>query len=131
MNNTVKLYMAQGDESDPLSDMDENTRAALTYLLGWLTGILFLVMEKKSDFVKFHAMQSIITFLGLTVIYILIGSLMAPLMWASPGTWALINTVNTLLILVGFLLWIFLMFKAYNGEKYKLPVVGDIAQDQL
>ncbi len=123
--------MAQEEQPDPLSDMDENTRAALSYLLGWLTGIIFLVMEKKSNFVKFHAMQSIITFVGLTVIYILIGSMMAPLMMAGAGTWALISAVNTLVMLVGFVLWIILMLKAYTGEKFKLPVIGDIAENQL
>jgi len=47
---------------------DENVEALLTYVLGWITGIVFLILEKNSKFVRFHAMQSTITFLGLTIL---------------------------------------------------------------
>jgi len=100
--------------------MEENVEGLLAYLLGWLTGIIFLVLEKKSDFVRFHAMQSTITFLGITVLaYIfgiipVIGGILADLLW-----------------LLGLILWILGMFKAYSGERYKFPIVGNWAEEWL
>lgn len=103
--------------------MDENIEAALSYFLGFLTGILFFVAEKDSKFVKFHAMQSIAVFIALIAINMVLRFILA------------ITIVGLLLLpliyLLEFILWIFLMYKAYKGEKYKLPVVGDFAEKQV
>ena len=95
--------------------LPKNTAAALSYVLGWLTGIVFLLIEKDS-FVRFHAMQSVITFGALTVIAIIpvIGWVLSPLV-----------------MILGFVLWLVLIFKAYQGEEFKLPVIGDFAKKQL
>jgi uncharacterized membrane protein len=74
------------------------------------------VLEKKSRFVKFHAAQSLVTFGALFVLGIILGSI--------PYIWLL----DSLLGIFGFVLWILLMVKAYQGEMYKLPVAGDIAE---
>jgi uncharacterized membrane protein len=94
--------------------LPRNTAAALSYVLGWLTGIVFLLIE-KDKFVRFHAMQSIITFGLLTVLSFVpvIGWMLSPLLW-----------------IVGFILWLVLIFKAYQGEEFKLPWIGDFAQKQ-
>lgn len=97
--------------------LQENIEALLCYLLTWITGLIFLLIEKKSRFVKFHAMQSLITFLALTVISLLLG-------WIP--VFGLI--ISGLIGLFSLVLWIVLMFKAYQGENYKLPVVGEIAE---
>ncbi len=123
--------MAEKETQDAFSGMDENVRAALSYVLGWITGLVFLLVEKDSEFVKFHAMQSLITFLGLTIVYMVIGSLMASMFYLAGGLWGILSLVNTLLMLIGFILWLVLMIKAYQGEKYKLPVIGDIADNQV
>jgi len=100
-------------------NLEENLAGLLCYVLGWITGIVFLVLEKENRFVRFHAMQSLLTFLPLSVIaWILrwipfIGGVLAALVW--------------ILVLV---LWLILMFRAYQGVKYKLPIVGDIAERQ-
>ena len=100
--------------------LDVNIAGLLTYLLGFVTGIIFLAVEKDSQFVRFHAMQSTIVSIGLFVLNIALG--MIPVLgWV----------VGLLLAPVAFLLWIFLMFKAFQGEKFKLPVVGDIAEQQV
>lgn len=99
--------------------IDENLAGALCYVLGLITGLLFLFLEKESNFVKFHAMQSIITFGGITVIVTAIG-------WFPIIGW-LISILSMPLTLV---LWILLMVKAFQGEKYKLPIVGDFAEEQ-
>jgi uncharacterized membrane protein len=96
--------------------LTENVAGLLCYILGFITGIIFLVIEKENKFVRFHAMQSIITSGGLFVIQIALG--MIPFMWR----------LSSLVGLAGLILAIFLMYKAYQGEKYKLPIIGDIAE---
>lgn len=96
--------------------MEANVAALLSYLLGWITGIIFYVIEKESKFVRFHAMQSILTFGGLFVIGIVIAIM------------PVVNVLVPLLWLAQLVLWIILMIKAYQGEKFKLPIVGDIAE---
>ena len=100
--------------------LEANLAGALTYLLGPITGILFLVLEKESKFVRFHAMQSTITFVALFVISLVLG--MIPILG-----WLMLLPFQ-LLVLV---LWVFLMFKAFKGEKYKLPTIGDLAERQV
>jgi uncharacterized membrane protein len=92
-----------------------NTAAALSYALGWLTGLIFLLLE-KDKYVRFHAMQSIVVFGFLTLVTFV----------------PIINIfLSPLVVIVGFVLWLVLIFKAYQGEKYKLPVVGDFAEQQV
>ena len=99
--------------------IDENIEGALSYFLGFITGILFLVIEKDNKFVRFHAMQSIIISVLLFVIVMILGII--PLFWLMlPFVW-----------LLELILWLLLMFKAYQGEKFKLPVIGDIAEQQM
>lgn len=97
--------------------LEENIAGLLCYALGWITGIVFLVLEKENKFVRFHAMQSIATFLPLMVIVWVIG-LIPFIGWA----------ISPLIGLLALILWLILMFKAYQGEMYKLPVVGDFAE---
>ena len=80
-------------------------------------------MEKENKTVKFHAMQSILTFIGLTVL-VVISNIAA---WFIPFGWIL----SSLIGLLTFILWIVLIIKAYQGEKFKLPIVGDIAEKQV
>ncbi len=96
--------------------MDESFEALLCYSFGWVTGIIFLVMEKNSSFVRFHAMQSLITFLGLMVVMIILVSI--------PGVGFLLASC---LWFVGVALWATLMWKAFKGERFRLPVIGRFA----
>ncbi|MFA5090916.1 MAG: DUF4870 domain-containing protein [Candidatus Omnitrophota bacterium] len=97
--------------------MDANLAALLSYLFWFISGFIIYVLEKENKFVRFHAMQSILSFgflfgFGVIVSFIpFIGVLMVPVCWV-----------------ISTMLWIILMFKAYNGEYFKLPVIGDIAQ---
>jgi uncharacterized membrane protein len=100
--------------------IDENMEGLLCYVVGFITGILFLVLEKDNKFVRFHAMQSIVTFLALFVILMVIG-IIPFIGWILSG----------LIGLVGLILWLLLMFKAYQGEMYKLPIAGDFAEKQI
>ncbi|ANM31573.1 membrane protein [Acidobacteria bacterium Mor1] len=99
--------------------LDENVAGLLSYLLGFITGLIFFLIEKDSKFVKFHAMQSIVAFGSLMVLSIVLNFV--------PFIGCLITMV---LPLVGLVLWILLMVKAYQGERFKLPVIGDFAEKQ-
>ncbi len=100
--------------------IDENVEGLLCYVLGFITGIVFLLLEKENKFVRFHAMQSLVTFLGLFVIVTVIG-------WVPIIGWLIALLARPL----GLILWLLLMYKAYNGEIFKLPVVGDFAENQV
>jgi len=107
------------DEKEKSSTgLDENVAAFLCYLFGFITGIVFLVVEKKSRFVKFHAMQSTITFLGLFVISFVIS-------WIP-----IINLLVYPIWLLSLILWLILMIKALKGERYLLPIVGKMADEK-
>lgn len=96
--------------------LQPNVAGLLCYLFGWITGLIFLLVEKESKFVRFHAMQSIATYVVLFVIYMVL--------WFIP----VIGWIINIFIAIGmFILWIVLMYQAYKGKKYKLPVVGDFA----
>ena len=96
--------------------MEENVAALLSYVAGWITGLIFFLIEKDSKFVKFHAMQSIITFGALHIIIIILS-------WIP-----FVNILAGIIGLGSLVLWIILMVKAYQGEKFKLPITGDLAE---
>ncbi len=107
------------DEKEKSSTgLDENVAAFLCYLFGFITGIVFLVVEKKSSFVKFHAMQSTITFLGLFVISMIIG-------WIP-----IIGLLVYPIWILSLILWLILMVKALRGERYSLPIAGKMAEEK-
>jgi uncharacterized membrane protein len=99
--------------------MDENTAGLLTYVLGLVTGIIFLAVEKDSKFVRFHAFQSILISAALIVINMVLGFI--PIIG-----WIL----SLLLSPVSFILWLILLYQAYQGKWFKLPVIGKIAEEQ-
>lgn len=96
--------------------LDKNTAGALSYVLGPVTGVVFLVLE-KDPYVRFHAMQSITTFVVLFV-----------LQWVMAFTVILLPLVP-LLSLLGFVLWLLLIYKAWQGEEWEVPVVGKYARN--
>lgn len=95
----------------------ENVAGLLCYVLGWVSGLAFVLLERQSNFVRFHAIQSIYVFgvIHLAIIVLgwipVIGVVFGGLLWA---LWVV--------------LWIVMMIKAYQGEKYKLPWAGDLAE---
>jgi uncharacterized membrane protein len=84
----------------------------LAYMLGWVSGALFLAIEKNSPFVRFHAWQSVLTFLPIFLA-----------LWILPIWWIFWP--------FSVILWLLLMYKAFQGERFKLPLVGDIADRRV
>lgn len=100
--------------------LNQNVAGLLCYLIGWVTGLIFFLIEKENKFVRFHAMQSMITFGGLTVLFMVIG-------YVPFIGWMLLPFLGLLQLV----LWILLMVKAYQGEQFKLPVIGDLAEKNI
>jgi len=100
--------------------LDANVAAAFTYLVGFVTGIIFLLVEKENKFVRFHAMQSTLVFIGIVAVDILLQ--IVPILGAL--------VVVFVVIPLSAILWLLLMYKAYQGEDFKLPLVGQMAADR-
>jgi uncharacterized membrane protein len=112
--------MEENNTQKTVLGISQNLEAVLCYVFGWITGIIFLLLEKENKFVRFHAMQSIVTFLAVLVISMVVGLI------------PVIGFLATVLIgPLSIILWLYLMYKAYLGEKYKLPWVGDWAEKQV
>jgi len=104
-------------------NLEENVASALCYVLTWVTGLIFILLEKENKTVKFHAWQSFLTFLGVFIVYFIFYAMS----WFIPFMWILSSLVG----LVMFILWLIFIIKAYQGEKFKLPIVGDMAEKQV
>ncbi len=118
--------------SNARSELSENAAALLSYVLGWLTGLIFFLIDKR-PYVRFHAAQSIITFGGLHILRMVLGLALGVGWWFggrhSLGRVAFAWPIMGLIGIVSLVLWIVLMVKAYQGQKVKLPFAGDLAED--
>lgn len=117
---------AAADALGPTSmGMQANVAAGLSYVLTWLTGIIFFFVEKQNRFVRFNALQSILFFGGITVLDIIL-SIAGGFLGNFIGL--LFSCVLGLLGLVAFVGWIVLMINGFQGKYFKLPIVGDYAE---
>jgi uncharacterized membrane protein len=116
--------------------LDENIAALLTYVFGWVSGLIFFLIEKDSKLVRFHAMQSIllsvlvaiVCFVGwiVTLILLLIASQLADILGTLAG---LLASLIWLIIGAGLLIaWILCLVRAYQGKFFELPVIGNLAE---
>jgi len=112
-----KQRMTEGGSS---TGLEPNVAGLLCYLGGWISGIVFLVIEQKNRFVRFHALQSIVTFGALTVAAALLG-------WIPYAG----DVFRIIIGILAFILWVALMVKAYQGELYKIPLAGQVAEGIL
>lgn len=100
--------------------LEANVAGLLCYVLGWVSGLVFILIEKESKFVRFHAIQSIYVFGTLTIASIVLS-------WIPVVGVVLTGLISVLSIV----LWIILMVKAYQGTMYKLPWAGDLAEKKV
>jgi uncharacterized membrane protein len=119
-NNRLKEMSSLAETKGKSSTgMDENVVGLLTYVFGLVTGILFLIIEKESKFVRFHAFQSIL----ISAVYIILNMVL--------GFIPIIGWLISLLLSpVFFILWLVLLYQAYQGKWFKLPVIGDFAEEK-
>ena len=101
--------------------MRARTAGWLSYLLVWITGLIFFLLEKENRFVRFHAMQSILFFGGLSILEAIIRS------FETLFNYSMFPVISSVVGLVSFICWIVLMVRASRGIYYKLPVIGNYA----
>jgi uncharacterized membrane protein len=109
------------------NQMSENVAGLLCYALGWVTGIIFYLIDKR-PFVRFHAAQSMVVFGGLYLLYrvfiwIFFSALTIGAFTFFSPAWILFGLIR----LVAFILWIVLMIKAYQGQRFRVPIAADFA----
>jgi len=112
--------------------LEENLACALCYVLGLLTGILFLVLApyNQNRLIRFHAFQSIFLNIAWIAIYIVL-SIVSVALFSIPFLGAMLSIVLHLAAFLGFfILWLMLMYKAYNRERWVLPFIGPLAEKQ-
>jgi uncharacterized membrane protein len=106
--------------------------AALCYLFGVLTGILFLVLEpyNRNRTIRFHAFQSIFVWVAAVAVFI-VAAILSVTLGAIPVIGWIFSILLHFALLIGlFVLWLMLMYKAYNNERWVLPIVGPLAEKQ-
>ncbi len=97
--------------------LSPNIAGLLCYVGVWISGIIFLVLEQRNKFVRFHAAQSIVAFGTITVAGIILG--LIPVVGVA---------FSWIIGIIGFIVWIIMIVKASSGEWYKLPWAGDVAE---
>jgi uncharacterized membrane protein len=128
----VGVPVAARPETESSTGLSANVAGLLCYVGGWITGIIFVVWEKKSTFVKFHAWQSIMVFGVLTIAQIVFSGILATIGVAtfSPGLVIFAGVLGTIIWILMVVLWIILMIQAGTGKMWKVPGVGDWAEKQ-
>ncbi|PTL39429.1 DUF4870 domain-containing protein [Alkalicoccus saliphilus] len=112
----------QDKHSSPTSSsgLSQNTAAALSYVLGFITGLIFLFLEKDNKFIRYHAMQSIVISVSLIILNTVLGFI--PFIgWF----------FNLILAPVGLVIWIICIVKAYQGEWFEFPIAGPFSKEQI
>ena len=112
--------------------MATNVAAALAYLAGFVTGIVFLLLDpyKSNSFVRFHAFQSIffsVTWVAFWIVWMILSAVLTPL--AAGGPASIVPSLTLIFAVAGFGVWIFLMYQAYQQNLFRLPVVGKFAAE--
>ena len=103
--------------------LEENVAGLLCYVLGWISGLVFILIEKENKFVRYHAMQSIIVFGSITVIQIILS-----IFSVIPFLGFIFSVLSWIVSIITIILWIVLMVKAFQGQMYKLPWAGNMAE---
>jgi uncharacterized membrane protein len=113
------------------SGIPENIAALLSYVLGWITGLIFLLIDKR-PFVRFHAAQSLVVFLGLHILRAVLGVIFGVGWWFGGFAGWQVSIIGAVVVnlisFVALVLWIVLMVKAFQGVRFKLPLAGEIAE---
>ena len=114
--------------------LDANIAAALSYFLGLLSGAVFFGIETESRFVKFHAMQSMLLSVAaivMWIVYLVVITVFTriPFLGIVVG---ILGLLGWAVLMLGFLgVWLFCMFRAFQGERFKLPYLGEVAEKQV
>ncbi len=106
--------------------LDENVAGLLCYVAWWISGLVFFLLEPDNKFVRFHALQSIIAFGPITAALLVIGAVS----WIPILGW-LLGAIGIIISIIAVIIWIICMVKAWQGQMFKLPWAGDLAEKNL
>jgi uncharacterized membrane protein len=120
------MYTAASPLGPTSMGMEANVAAGLSYILGWVTGLIFFLVEKQNRFVRFHAMQSIILSVATSVLFIVLDVFSFALVFTAIG--CLFTPLLSLVGIAFFVLWLICLINAFQGKYFKLPVIGDMAE---
>ncbi len=114
------------------ASLSSNVAAALSYLVGFITGIIFLVVEpyRRDTFVRFHAFQSIAFGIVVVILQIILHMFLSIGFLSFGFLFAIFGLMSFVIWLAIFVFWVFLMYKAYNNETYMIPIIGEWASKQ-
>jgi uncharacterized membrane protein len=131
---TAAPVAAAGAAVPATAGIEENVAGLLSYIFGWITGLIFLLIDKR-PFVKFHAAQSIafnIAFFAVWLVFWVISMTLTVVTAAMHFPIGFLSFFLAPVIWIAFVVtWIFLMYKAYNREKFKLPIIGNIVEGMV
>ncbi|MDG5820673.1 hypothetical protein [Natronococcus sp. A-GB7] len=129
---TVADSDVDAEDSTVVGGLSENVAGALVYLFAPFIAVLFYLLEDRNEFVRFHAAQSIVVFGGFFAVGMGVFMMGFVLEFLPFVGWMLSLAISMLTFLVlaplGFILWVLLTYKAVTGERYALPVAGEIAE---
>lgn len=108
------------DSLKTMSGLKENIAGALCYVTWAISGVIFLIIEKENKFIRFHALQSIMTTVTLFIVFFMV--MFIPFIG---------GVLSALLSLIVFIFWLFMMWKAYQGAWFKIPIIGEQAEKWL
>ncbi len=107
--------------------LTENIAGLLSYVLGWITGLIFFLIDKR-PYVRFHAAQSMVVFGALHILSIVLGLVFGVGVMMGGMAGFSVGLLLTMLVnLLALVLWIVCMVKAYQGERFRVPLAADIA----
>lgn len=116
--------------------LDENIAALLSYIFGWVTGLIFFLIEKDSRLVRFHAMQSILLNVLLVILWFVVW-IVTVVLWVAAAAigdvvGAIVSILSTLIFVVfgvaALIAVILCLVKAFQGQYFKLPIIGNFAE---
>lgn len=121
--------------NDVVGGLEENVAGALAYVFLWVSGLVFYFVEEDNEFVRFHAVQSIVVFGTITLVTVVLIPILGAVFGPIPVLGGIMHTflgiAETLVGIGALVLWIILIVKAYQGERYHLPTVGEIAEEYV
>ena len=120
--------------ASPTAGMEDNVAGLLCYMFGWVSGLIFLLIDKR-PLIKFHAAQSIafnVAFFAVWIVFWVISMTLTVVTAAMHFPIGFLSFFLAPLIWLAFIAtWIFLMYKAYNREKFKLPIIGNMVEGMV
>lgn len=132
--NTGYQYQQYGQAGGPTYNMGSphgptslnlapHVSAALSYVFGWISGLFFFLAERRNRFVRFHAMQSILVFIAVTIVWTVLKIIFAlPIIGGILGCF-----LGPIFGLATFLIWVGLIVMAFLGREVRIPIIGDYA----